>query len=135
MISESLGQDSVTERKHVKVLSTLQLKSHPSIFAVGDIIDWNEQKQAAKTAGHASTIVANVLNLLGGSKPQKQYKSGPEMILITNGRVSLDYFPFDKARVIDPAVNRMVVPCTLASCGDWCSAVGPPRSSSRRTWV
>lgn len=88
IIAESLGQDVLTERKHVKVLPTLQLASHPSIFALGDIIDWNEQKQAAKTSGHSAVVVPNVLSLLNGSKLQKQYKSGPEMILLTNGRVS-----------------------------------------------
>jgi len=96
MIAESLGQDAVTARKHVKVLPTLQLNSHPSIFALGDIIDWNEQKQAAKTSGHGGVIAANILSVLGGSKPQKQYKTGPEMILVTNGRVSLDVFSFER---------------------------------------
>jgi len=92
MIVESLGQDVVTERKYVKVLPTLQLPSHQSIFALGDIMDWKEQKQFFKTSGHSSTITANILSILGGSKPAKQYKTGPEMILVTNGRVSFDVF-------------------------------------------
>jgi len=86
MIAESLGQDVVTERKHVKVLPTLQLPSHQSIFALGDIIDWQEQKQAFKAGGHGSIITANILSLLSGSKPLKNYKTGPEVILVTNGR-------------------------------------------------
>jgi len=86
MIAESLGQDAVTASKHVKVLPTLQLPSQQSIFALGDIIDWKEQKQAFKAGGHASIITANILSLLNGSKPQKNYKTGPEVILITNGR-------------------------------------------------
>jgi len=86
MIAESLGQDIVTARKHVKVLPTLQLQSHPSIFALGDIIDWAEQKQAFKAEGHSAVITANILSLLGGSKPQKNYKTGPEIILVTNGK-------------------------------------------------
>ena len=92
MIVESLGQDAVTARKHVKVLPTLQLPSQQSIFALGDIIDWEEQKQAFKAGGHASIITANILSLLNGSKPQKNYKTGPEVILITNGRVSFHVF-------------------------------------------
>jgi len=92
MIAESLGQDAITARKHVKVLPTLQLPSQQSIFALGDIIDWKEQKQAFKAGSHASIITANILSLLNGSKPQKQYKTGPEVILVTNGRVSFDAF-------------------------------------------
>jgi NADH dehydrogenase FAD-containing subunit len=92
MIAESLGKDVLTERKHVKVLPTLQLKSQPSIFALGDIVDWNEQKQAAKGSGHSATVMANILSLLAGSEPKKHYKTGPEMILVTNGRVSFGGF-------------------------------------------
>ena len=88
MISDSLGQDVVTASKHVKVLPTLQLQSHESIFALGDILDWTEQKQGFKAGGHTAVIVPNILSILNGSKPQKNYKSGPEVILITNGKVS-----------------------------------------------
>lgn len=92
MIVESLGQDVVTERKYVKVLPTLQLPTQESIFALGDITDLAEQKQGFKANGHATIITANILSILNGSKPQKQYKTGPEIILITNGKVSLDIF-------------------------------------------
>ena len=92
MIAESLGQDAITTSKHVKVLPTLQLPSQQSIFALGDIIDWKEQKQAVKAGFHASIIATNILSLLSGSKPQKQYKTGPEMILVTNGRVNFYAF-------------------------------------------
>jgi len=88
MIVESLGPDAVTASKHVKVLPTLQLKSHPSIFAMGDILDWPEQKQFFKASGHSSVITANLMSVLEGSEPQKHYKTGPEMILLTTGKVS-----------------------------------------------
>ena len=97
MIAESLGQDVVTTRKHVKVLPTLQLPTQDSIFALGDIIDWKEQKQAFKANGHASVVTANILTLLNGSKPGKNYKTGPEMILVTNGKVSNGFFSFESA--------------------------------------
>lgn len=115
MIAESLGQDVVTARKHVKVLPTLQLPSQHSIFALGDIIDWKEQKQAFKTSGHASVITANVMSLLNGSKPGKQYKTGPEMILVTNGRVSRGLSHL-KVHVADRP-SRTAVACMLACCG------------------
>ena len=92
MIAESLGQDAITASKHVKVLPTLQLPSQRSIFALGDIIDWKEEKQASKAGGHAPIITANILSLLNGSKLQKQYKTGPEVILVSNGRVSFGAF-------------------------------------------
>jgi len=86
MVGDSLGQDVLTARKNVRVLPTLQLPSQPSIFAIGDIIDWNEQKQAFKANGHASVVAANILSLLSGSKAQKKYKTGPEMMVVTNGK-------------------------------------------------
>jgi len=86
MIGESLGKDVLTARKNVKVLPTLQLPSHLSIFALGDIIDWNEQKQAFKSYSHGSVITANILSLLNGSKAQKKYKTGPEVMIVTNGK-------------------------------------------------
>ena len=113
MIAESLGQDAVSATKHVKVLPTLQLKSHPSIFAMGDILDWEEQKQLFKANGHSSVITANLLSLLSGAEPQKIYKTGPEMILITTGKVSLTLFIIiiSLMSMIDPS-HRMVVGCT-----------------------
>lgn len=94
MIGESLGRDVLSARKNVKVLPTLQLPSNPSIFALGDIIDWNEQKQAFKSYSHGSVITANILSLLNGSKAQKEYKTGTEMMIVTNGKVGFDRFPF-----------------------------------------
>lgn len=84
-IASSLA-DAVTSAGLVSVRPTLQLKSYPHIFAVGDVIDWKEQKQAAKTGAHASVVAENVLALLTDSdKPLKIYKGSKEMIVITNG--------------------------------------------------
>jgi NADH dehydrogenase FAD-containing subunit len=69
------------------VEKTLQLPTHPAVFAVGDIIDWKEQKQAAKANGHGPVVVANVVNLLAGRPVQKEYGGFPEAIMITNGKV------------------------------------------------
>jgi len=85
-IEESLGPEALTETKLVKVEKTLQLKSHPAIFAVGDIVDWKEQKQAAKANGHGPVVVANVLHFLAGQPVRKEYGGFPEMIMITNGK-------------------------------------------------
>ncbi|TFY77916.1 hypothetical protein EWM64_g6094 [Hericium alpestre] len=82
----SLGSDTLTDRGHAKVRSTLQLRAFDNIFAAGDILDWKEQKQLAKCRGHAAVIVANVLSILGGAAPAKEYKGSIEMILVTNGK-------------------------------------------------
>lgn len=86
-IGQSLGPEALAENKLVKVEKTLQLPSHPEIFAVGDIIDWKEQKQAAKANGHAPVVVANVVDLLASRPARKEYGGFPEMIMITNGKV------------------------------------------------
>jgi len=83
----SLGSDVLTSSGYVKVLPTLQLAFHPRIFAAGDVIDWKEQKQSAKVAGHASVVANNVFVLLGQKKAMINYKGATEAILITNGKV------------------------------------------------
>ncbi|KIJ62518.1 hypothetical protein HYDPIDRAFT_129019 [Hydnomerulius pinastri MD-312] len=93
----SLDSSALSGSGYVKVRPTLQLVNYPSIFAAGDIIEWAEQKQAAKTRGHAGVIVANILSLLQGGEAGnlKVYGGSPEMILITNGRNGgMAYFPF-----------------------------------------
>lgn len=69
----------------VKVRPTLQVEGHDSIFAVGDIVDIKEQKQAAKAGSHAAVVAANVLSYLDGRPLKKEYKGSPELIIITNG--------------------------------------------------
>ena len=70
------------------MLPSLQLQSHPSMFALGDITDLQEAKQFQKTAGHASVVVPNVLSYLEGEELKQQCKPGREIIMISNGRVS-----------------------------------------------
>jgi NADH dehydrogenase FAD-containing subunit len=82
----TLGSDTITDRGFVKVKPTLQLLSHSDIYAAGDVIDWAEQKQAAKTQGHAAVVTANILSDLAGEKPVKEYKGAYELIVITNGK-------------------------------------------------
>jgi NADH dehydrogenase FAD-containing subunit len=67
---------------------TLQLVGHKDIFVIGDIIDWDEQKQAAKANVHANLIVPNVLSVLQDKAAQNKYKGSMEAIFVSNGKVS-----------------------------------------------
>ncbi|KAJ3755187.1 hypothetical protein EV360DRAFT_73067 [Lentinula raphanica] len=80
----------LTANGTVKVLPTLQLPDHPKIFALGDMIEWDEQKTSAKAQmGHAPVVAKNVELYLKGadlSKEGKMYKGSMEMIMVSNGR-------------------------------------------------
>ncbi|KAH7927289.1 FAD/NAD(P)-binding domain-containing protein [Leucogyrophana mollusca] len=110
----SLGSDSLNGRGYVKVKPTLQLLAHPDIFAAGDIIEWKEQKQAAKTHGHASVVVANVLAYLSGKPVTKPYKGSFEMMVITNGKSGgMAYFPFFGGFTLGDWFARLIKSKTL----------------------
>jgi NADH dehydrogenase FAD-containing subunit len=78
----------LNERGYVQVTPTLQVRDHASIFAAGDITDLPEAKQYAKTAGHARTVVANIVSFLKKEALTKETKAATEIIMISNGRVS-----------------------------------------------
>ncbi|KDQ63257.1 hypothetical protein JAAARDRAFT_29276 [Jaapia argillacea MUCL 33604] len=82
----TLSPSPLTDRGFVRVDPTLQVQGHPSIFATGDILDWPEIKQIAKTYTQVPIIVENLLAYLDGKTGKKIYKGNPEMIVITNGR-------------------------------------------------
>jgi len=84
-VSESIGAASLSDRNLIRVRPTLQLQEYNNIFAGGDVIEWKEQKQAAKAGPHGTLIANNILALLGGRK-MKEYKGAFEMIVATNGR-------------------------------------------------
>jgi apoptosis-inducing factor 2 len=54
---------------------------------VGDIIDWDEQKQAGKVNGHVPVIVKNIKSLVARKPAAVDYKGSTEMIVVTNGKV------------------------------------------------
>ena len=85
---KSLGSGVLNARGQIKVTATFQLESHTNIYAIGDLIDWSEQKQAAKAPKHAEIAAANILSQLNGGAATKKYTGQPELIIITNGKVS-----------------------------------------------
>lgn len=72
---------------------TLEVLNHPGVFALGDIIDWPEQKQLGKAPGQLAVAVANVQSFFAGQKLAKLYKSPPEMIFIPIGKVCNSRYP------------------------------------------
>ncbi|EKM54713.1 uncharacterized protein PHACADRAFT_185597 [Phanerochaete carnosa HHB-10118-sp] len=94
-VINTLGSDVLTEAGYVKVKPTLELQSHPGVYAAGDIIDWRQQKQAGKTGGYASIIAPNIVSFLKGQPQEKVYKGTSEKIVITFGRShGASYFDF-----------------------------------------
>lgn len=105
MIISSLGASVGSNLGLIKVTPTLQLLSHPDIFAIGDILDIPEQKQAGKTGAHAAVVTANISIYLSdptATKRMKVYSKAPEIIAITNGKVQ--YF-------ISVCLNPYLISC------------------------
>lgn len=86
-LASSLGADVLNEEKFVRVSPQLQVINHPSVFAAGDIVEWDEQKQFGKTADQASVVAGNIINYLTNKPLKKQYTGSPEIIILTNGKV------------------------------------------------
>jgi hypothetical protein len=127
-IAESLGADVLSASKHVRVLPTLQLPNHSNIFALGDIIDWQEQRQAAKIPAHAGVVAKNVLSLLNDRAATAEYKGSPEITIVTLGPVRtnipacfLRHGPDSRSFLCRPTVSP-----TWAFGGASFSAVGSP---------
>ncbi|PFH46748.1 hypothetical protein AMATHDRAFT_69216 [Amanita thiersii Skay4041] len=106
-IASSLGAHTVTDHGLVKVLPTLQLPEHPDIFAIGDVIDWPEQKQLIKAQNHAEIVSSNVLRHLSGEELES-YKGSCEIILVTVGKTGgVCYFGFLWGIVFGDWVSRL----------------------------
>ncbi|TFY61225.1 hypothetical protein EVJ58_g4643 [Rhodofomes roseus] len=82
----SLTPSPISSNGSLKVNPTLEVQGHPGIFAVGDVVDWDEQKQAAKGANHLGIAVPNVVSYVEGKPLKKVYKGSPELILIPLGK-------------------------------------------------
>ncbi|KIY49041.1 FAD/NAD(P)-binding domain-containing protein [Fistulina hepatica ATCC 64428] len=68
----------------VKVKPTLQTVGYDNIFAMGDVTDIKEAKQAAKNQYHVPTVQQNIVAYFEGGK-MKEYTGGREMIVVTVG--------------------------------------------------
>lgn len=100
----------------------LEVPGHPGVFAGGDIIDWEEQKQAAKAATHSQVIIANVISFLGDKPLKKAYKGSPELIVIPIGKVRVLAVVAGGAVAHVPVCTRRLA--ARASCGASRSVIG-----------
>ena len=71
----------------MKTLPTLEVAGHPGVFALGDILDWPEQKQAGKLMFHAGVVAPNLLAFLDGKPQKKVYKGTWEALVLPIGKV------------------------------------------------
>ncbi|KAF5319250.1 hypothetical protein D9619_008328 [Psilocybe cf. subviscida] len=85
LISQSLGREVLSQSGYVKVRPTLQLEARADIFAVGDIVDFPEQKQALKAQAHAAIVAANILAFFRGGA-LKDYKGTTNIIVLPIGK-------------------------------------------------
>jgi len=82
----TLVPGSLSDTNHIRVYATLQVMKYPRIFAGGDAIEWDEQKQVTKYQAHASVIVANIVSVLRKKQPMALYQGSFEMISVSNGK-------------------------------------------------
>ncbi|KAG6899186.1 hypothetical protein C0993_012555 [Termitomyces sp. T159_Od127] len=105
-VSEALGDSALSSLGLIRVRPTLQLAEHDNIFAAGDVINWQEQKQAAKAGGHGKLVASNIQAFLNETS-MKPYKGASEMIVITNGKVgfSVRFFAWQEINIDIPLQN------------------------------
>ncbi|CAE6438089.1 unnamed protein product [Rhizoctonia solani] len=108
----SLDPSALTARGTVNVTPDLRVKfasgTH-NVWALGDIIEWPEQKMYLKAAtGHAPILAKNILAAISGGK-LAEYKGKPELIMVTLGPKG--------GRGFAPFMGSMVM-------GDWMVAKG-----------
>jgi len=98
LLASLRGGAALSSSGHVRVTPTLNVKfgfSGPianNIWAIGDIIDWDEQHMFFKASAHVDIVFKNLLAATSGSKLVK-YKGTMEMILITVGPVCFFFSP------------------------------------------
>jgi NADH dehydrogenase FAD-containing subunit len=85
---KSLDSGALNARGQIKVKPTFQLESYTNVYAIGDVIDWSEQKQVVKAMKHAQIAAENIISQLKGGSATKKYTGEPELIVITNGKAS-----------------------------------------------
>ena len=85
-LMKELDSSVIVENGSIKVNEYFQVAGHPKIFAIGDLPDLQEQKQAAKIDLHVSTTAMNIVSLIKEQKATKKYPGQKELIIVTVGK-------------------------------------------------
>ncbi|KAF8308641.1 FAD/NAD(P)-binding domain-containing protein [Clavulina sp. PMI_390] len=106
-LAEFAGGSALSPGGRVKVAPTLNVQPSPSsvlpnVWAIGDIIEWNEQHQFMKANNHIEVVKKNLLATLAsddgsgkGPVSLAEYKSMDEAILVSVGpKGGFAYLPF-----------------------------------------
>ncbi|KAG8950633.1 hypothetical protein FRC04_007257 [Tulasnella sp. 424] len=95
---KSFDSTIVTAEGNIRVLPTLRVplsNGKINVYAVGDVIDWPEQKQVAKVPKHVGVVVPNILASIKGQQAPKVYGGFIEGILLPAGPTAgITYLPF-----------------------------------------
>ncbi|MFE4758199.1 FAD-dependent oxidoreductase [Streptomyces mirabilis] len=69
----------------VAVAETLQVKGQDTVFALGDITDVAEPKQASAASRHVEVVAGNIKALIEGGSELAAYQPGPAAIILPLG--------------------------------------------------
>ncbi|KAK2462569.1 hypothetical protein APHAL10511_005412 [Amanita phalloides] len=72
--------------KCVRIDPAFRLFRHKRIFAAGDVIEWEEQKQLIKALNHAEMVAKNVISVARREDPRMIYKGSAEVISLSMGK-------------------------------------------------
>ncbi|KIO28784.1 hypothetical protein M407DRAFT_229352 [Tulasnella calospora MUT 4182] len=114
---KSFDPTIVTAEGNIRVLPTLRVplsNGKANVYAVGDVIDWQEQKQLAKVPYHVAVVVPNILASIQGQKAPKVYGGFMEAILLPAGpSAGVMYLPLLWGIIFGDWVSSMLKAKTL----------------------
>ncbi|KAK9320345.1 hypothetical protein V1517DRAFT_329668 [Lipomyces orientalis] len=74
------------QKGFIRVTPTFQLEADSSVFAIGDLTNVKEAKQAAKSPAAIAVVAPNIISLGKGQEPAKKYAGSSEMIGLALGK-------------------------------------------------
>ncbi|GAB5588392.1 hypothetical protein Unana1_03292 [Umbelopsis nana] len=100
--------------RQIRVRKTLQLQGHDNVFAVGDVSNVKENKQAAWTSKHAA-ILANNISALINNAPLKDYSPQTTLVMLASYGANEGYGQLPFGIVTPSWINSRLKSKTLFS--------------------